>query len=297
MARARNFKPGFFRDAALVELPVETRLLFPGLWTLADRAGRLEDKPKQIKMEIYPADNFDVDVMLNQLQASGLIIRYEVDGKHFIQIKNFLKHQNPHRDEKESEIPEPTEHCASTVQALCEQDGNRASTSNLSPDCFNLSPASLTSESNQTKSNPLQPAAPIAPKKKSVSADDTALQAVCRETWAAYSASYRDRYSESPIINAKVRAQVKQFCQRVPALEAPHIAAFYVRHNNAFYVGKGHAVGPLLADAEKLRTEWATNQTITQTQAQQADKTQANGNVWGKVIAGIEERERNAAVN
>jgi hypothetical protein len=150
---------------------------------------------------------------------------------------------------------------------------------------------------NQAKSKPLQPAAPIAQKKKPVSVEDTALQAVCRETWGAYSASYRDRYSESPIINAKVRAQVKQFCQRVSALEAPHIAAFYVRHNSSFYVGKGHAVGPLLADAEKLRTEWATNQTITQTQAQQADKTQANGNVWGKVIAGIEERERNAAVN
>lgn len=145
-------------------------------------------------------------------------------------------------------------------------------------------------------SNPLQPAAPAAPKKKPVSAEDTALQASCRKTWAAYSEAYRGRYSgESPIINAKVRAQVKQFCQRVPALEAPHIAAFYVRHNASFYVGKGHAVGPLLADAEKLRTEWATNQTITQTQARQADKTQANGNAWNKVIAGIEERERNAA--
>ena len=146
MARARNFKPGFFRDAALVELPVETRLLFPGLWTLADRAGRLEDKPKQIKMEIYPADNFDVDVMLIQLQTAGLIIRYEVDGKRFIQIKNFLKHQNPHRDEKESEIPEPLEHCASTVQAQCEHGVNRASTYNLSPDCLNL-----VAESNQPK--------------------------------------------------------------------------------------------------------------------------------------------------
>lgn len=146
-------------------------------------------------------------------------------------------------------------------------------------------------------SNPLQPAAPIARKKKVADAESIELQAVCRETWGAYSESYAGRYGTPPIRNAKISGQVKQFCQRVPALEAPHIAAFYVRHNASFYVGKGHAVGPLLADAEKLRTEWATNQTITQTQAQQADKTQANGNVWGKVIAGIEERERNAAVN
>ena len=55
MARARNIKPAFFKNETLVELPVETRLLFIGLWTLADREGRLEDRPKRIKMEIYPA--------------------------------------------------------------------------------------------------------------------------------------------------------------------------------------------------------------------------------------------------
>lgn len=297
MARARNLKPGFFRDAALVELPVETRLLFPGLWTLADRAGRLEDKPKQIKMEIYPADSFDVNSMLDQLSGSGLIVRYEVDGKRFIQIKNFLKHQNPHRDERESEIPPPCEHYASMVETPCLDRGNPASTSNLQPISFNLSPDSLDlePESNQEKSNPSQPALPSAPKKKA--GDETELQAVCRKTWHAYSEAYASRYGTSPVRNARVSTNIKQFCQRVAVAEAPAIAAFYVRHNASFYVGKGHAVGPLLADAEKLRTEWATNQTITATQAQQADKTQANGNVWGKVIAGIEERERNAAVN
>lgn len=134
MARARNIKPSFFRDAALVELPIETRLLFPGLWTLADREGRLEDKPKQIKMEIYPADSFDVDVMLDQLAEAGLIIRYQVDGKAFIQVRNFSKHQNPHRDEKPSTIPTPPEHCANTVQTPGGYGGNRASTSNLQPD-------------------------------------------------------------------------------------------------------------------------------------------------------------------
>lgn len=134
MARARNIKPSFFRDAALVELPIETRLLFPGLWTLADREGRLEDKPKQIKMEIYPADSFDVDVMLAQLTEAGLIIRYHVDGKSFIQVRNFSKHQNPHRDEKPSTIPAPPEYGVSTVQARCKHGGNRASTSNLQPD-------------------------------------------------------------------------------------------------------------------------------------------------------------------
>ena len=36
------------------------------------------------------------------------------------------------------------------------------------------------------------------------------------------------------------------------AEDAPAVAAFYVGHNDAFYIRKGHDVGQLLADAEKL---------------------------------------------
>ena len=134
MARARNIKPGFFRNADLVELPMEARLLFIGLWTLADREGRLEDRPKQIKMEIFPADNVDCDAMLDQLASTGMLARYEVDGKRYLQVVNFTKHQNPHRDEKASTLPNhhgeradlvdaPKKHRASTVQAQCHDGG------------------------------------------------------------------------------------------------------------------------------------------------------------------------------
>ena len=52
MARARNIKPGFFDNETLGELPALTRLLFIGLWCLADREGRLQDRPKRIKKEL-----------------------------------------------------------------------------------------------------------------------------------------------------------------------------------------------------------------------------------------------------
>lgn len=105
MARARNIKPGFFRNADLVELPAETRLLFIGLWTLADREGRIEDRPKQIKMELFPADSFDVGSMLDQLKLAGFVDRYEVDSIKVLEVVNFIKHQDPHYKEKASELP------------------------------------------------------------------------------------------------------------------------------------------------------------------------------------------------
>ncbi len=107
MARARNIKPGFFRNADLAELSVEARLLFIGLWTIADREGRLEDRPKQIKMEIFPADSVDVNQLLEDLAATDMILRYEVGGKRYLFITNFLKHQMPHHKEAASLIPPP----------------------------------------------------------------------------------------------------------------------------------------------------------------------------------------------
>lgn len=126
MARARNIKPGFFTNEELVELPFATRLLFIGLWTLADREGRLEDKPKRIKMHLFPADDIDVDQALCDLQASGFLKRYEVNGARYIQVLAFRKHQNPHRDEKPSSIPAPDGQSASTVQAPCKPSANPA---------------------------------------------------------------------------------------------------------------------------------------------------------------------------
>lgn len=106
MARSRNIKPGFFTNEDLVELDFATRLLFAGLWTQADREGRLEDRPKKLKMAIFPADNVDVDAMLSGLHSAKLIVRYSVNGVQYIRIPSWSKHQNPHHTEKASEIPE-----------------------------------------------------------------------------------------------------------------------------------------------------------------------------------------------
>lgn len=140
MARARNIKPGFFTNEKLVELPFATRLLFIGLWTEADREGRMEDKPKRIKMKLFPADDIDVDAALQDLHASGFLLRYEVAGEQFIQVLAFDKHQNPHRDEKKSEIPAPYLHCASTEQAQVLNGTCPADSLPLIPDSLPLIP-------------------------------------------------------------------------------------------------------------------------------------------------------------
>ena len=178
MARARGIKPGFFKNEELVELPFEARLLFIGLWTLADREGRTEDRPKRIKMEIFPADSVDVDDLLNQLAATGMLVRYSHGGEQFLQIVNFVKHQNPHRDERPSTIPAPyfesvqepntqtniQEHGASTVQAPCNtSDGTMPlglTPCILTPDSCILTPDSMTGGGEQSPATPVDNSSP-----------------------------------------------------------------------------------------------------------------------------------------
>ncbi len=113
------------------------------------------------------------------------------------------------------------------------------------------------------------------------------------ETWNAYATAYRQRYGVDPVRNATVSAQLAAFVKRLGAEEAPQVAAFYVRHNGAFYVRNKHATGPLLKDAEGLRTEWATGRMVTNTEAQQQDRKQNTVNAFAPLLAEAQAREAN----
>lgn len=139
MARARNIKPGIMANERLAELPFEVRLLFIYCWMLADREGRLEDRPKRIAALALPYDrDVDVDNLLNQLAGAGFITRYMVGELAVIQISNFAKHQAPHVRESASELPSLEQ---GTAKVVTKHNLGSAEASPRSPD--SLIPDSL----------------------------------------------------------------------------------------------------------------------------------------------------------
>jgi hypothetical protein len=106
MARIRTIKPDFFFDEKITELDHKARLAFIGLWCYADKEGKMEDKPKVLKAKLFPYENIDFDKILTALADVNMISRYVVEGKNFLIINNFQKHQRPHHTEKKSEIPD-----------------------------------------------------------------------------------------------------------------------------------------------------------------------------------------------
>lgn len=107
MPRIRYIKPEFFVDDDIAALAPLTRLLFIGMWTLADREGRLEDRPARIKVQLMAYDDMDVEQALQDLERGRFIIRYEAEGKKLIQVRTFDKHQRIHHTEAKSRLEPP----------------------------------------------------------------------------------------------------------------------------------------------------------------------------------------------
>lgn len=130
MARARNIKPSFFQNEELGELDPLARLAFIGMWTIADYKGCIEFRPKRLKVQLLPYDECDMERIAINLDKSGFVQIYSVDGQRYIKIVNFDKHQNPHKNEKDagSDIPDIPENYScdkdlSEIQINREEDG------------------------------------------------------------------------------------------------------------------------------------------------------------------------------
>lgn len=153
--RIRQIKPEFYLDDELAHhCSRDARLLFTGLWVIADRKGRLYDRPARIKAQIFPYDSDMtaefVDRLLCELASGNFIIRYSSNGSgNLIQIRTFEKHQHCHIKESDSKLPGPDDagshisqapdkHGASTVQApeqhlTCPSTSTSTSTSTSPP--------------------------------------------------------------------------------------------------------------------------------------------------------------------
>lgn len=113
MARIRTIKPAFFRHEELYDAEVETslplRVAFAGLWTVADREGRFEWRPRELKLDCLPYDKVDFSRVLDALTTRGFIVKYASGDREYGAIPSFKSHQIVNNRELASVLPEPPE--------------------------------------------------------------------------------------------------------------------------------------------------------------------------------------------
>jgi hypothetical protein len=108
VARIRTIKPEFWQDEKLAPLPALTRLVFIGLISQADDAGRLIDNVKMLDGQLFPLTDETCGPSLDELARLGRIIRYHSEsGQRLLQITHWDTHQKVDRPSKYTLPPPP----------------------------------------------------------------------------------------------------------------------------------------------------------------------------------------------
>lgn len=255
----RYLRPGVCDSDAINKCSALAETLFYRLMVNVDDFGRLDARPAVVKAKCFPLKedmkSADVEQLLAELSTNGVIVVYQVDDRPFLQIQ---KWDNQPRA-KISKCPSPEDSCIQLYTDVGVLHTNL--------------PVTGTGTETVTETGSAQ----LKPSKAKPLAVAKATSPLNTEIWDRYSTAYFDRYGTEPVRNAKVNGQIAQLGKRLGA-DAPFVAGWFLSHRNVWYVQKMHSVDCLLSDAEKLRTEWATNTQMTQTKARTVDKSDGSGN-------------------
>lgn len=116
MSRIRSIKPDFWTSEQILECSLNARLLFIGLWNFCDDAGRHPFSAKQVKAEVFPAEDMsseNVLGLLRELSENDLIRVYVVDNKEYCYVTGW-KHQRIDKPQQ-PRYPEPNENHSTNV--------------------------------------------------------------------------------------------------------------------------------------------------------------------------------------
>jgi hypothetical protein len=132
MPRIRTIKPEFFSHEDLAQKSAHARLLAIGLLTLADCEGRLRWVPMQVHSQVFPWEaEVKIEVLLGELIECNYVVHYEVDGKRYVEICNFKKHQRLSGKEAsfDSRLPPPPKKPTKTLVETGEATGKHSGAS------------------------------------------------------------------------------------------------------------------------------------------------------------------------
>lgn len=193
MARTRSIKPSFFKNEFLAECEPMARLLFVGLWTLADRDGRLELRPMRIKAELFPYENCDIGGLLQQLADRGFVRAYESGDMRVLEIPKFAEHQRCHPDERAEGLPPPDESAEMVVfPEPNAKPGNAAHEPGNFPANCALYPSTFNPSTSNPESAPSKP-----PKRRTSSKPADPIRWTSESGWEGITDADRAEWSQA----------------------------------------------------------------------------------------------------
>lgn len=89
-------KPEFWSSLSVSRLSLRARLIFIGVWNIADDSGRGVWEPKLVKASLFPMDSVadrQVSKAMQELVSACLVRTYSYQGKPLFEVSNWEEHQ------------------------------------------------------------------------------------------------------------------------------------------------------------------------------------------------------------
>lgn len=196
MARIRSIKPEFWTAEQVMECSPMARLLFIGMWNFCDDGGVHPASAKTLKAEVFPSDDItagQVEALVSELVANGLLLGYAVDGKKYLYVTGWSRHQKI--EKPNFKHPGPVSTAPQRPVADQSSNGRRIVADELPPEWSGVGvgeegskptpPSSVVDVSTAVAPDELQPAALPGRPVSVVEPEQTRRGAVCRLLRAA----------------------------------------------------------------------------------------------------------------
>ena len=121
MARIRTTKPEFWVSEQIAECSTNARLTFIGMWNFCDDRGVHPAKPRTLKAELFPMDDFtaeQVGAWVDELIQAGLVVKFSADGDDYWAVTGWAQHQKI--DRPSYKHPEPPDFSTSLRPSIVE---------------------------------------------------------------------------------------------------------------------------------------------------------------------------------
>lgn len=125
MARIRTTKPEFWVSEQIAECSTNARLTFIGMWNFCDDRGVHPAKPRTLKAELFPMDDFTADQVgawVGELIQAGLVAKFSADGDDYWAVTGWAQHQKI--DRPSYKHPEPPDFSTTERAPIAEGSSN-----------------------------------------------------------------------------------------------------------------------------------------------------------------------------
>lgn len=260
----RIIKQSICTSESMASLTWFEQVLFIRLLVSADDYGRYDARPAIIRGSLFPLDDVTakaVEAGIHKLSTQGMIFLYEVDGKPYLELTAWLKHNTPRA--KDSKFPAPEQECAqlqvgdNTCMQMCAGENTCVQTQANAPDIRIRDSISDIRDSDSGNICPERGAAPSEPPVISLLLNDKSEYQIS----SADIAEWKELYPAVDIMQ-ELR-KMKGWCRDNPTKRKTRrgirrfIGAWLSREQDKYHAGKGGGNGTS-ARSDRKDSEFGT---------------------------------------